>query len=114
MFHNKACLFLAFLCLLKGATISTSIKQNFSLTKAADIKTFGAAGFEFFAIGARSFICSANFWDGVDPLMRAQSQIFEIFSHERMLSFQILDEFTTMGAHGCDYFSVEDNHFGNK
>ena len=100
--------------LLETTSRSLSINPLYSITKAGDIKTFGAAGFEFFTIGEKSFICSANFWDGIDRDMKANSQIFEVFSYEGELNFQPLDEFTTMGAHGCDYFSMKNQHYGKK
>ena len=78
---------------------------SFSLTKIGHVPTNGAAGFEQFAIRNKSYLISANFWDGVDRSMGAYSTMYSIERFEdSKIHFQQIQQMRSRGAHGADHF----------
>ena len=93
------------------------------------IKTLGAAGFESFKINGQTYLAVANFWDGKSKDMEAKSIIYHVtpFNNNNnnnnngddddgtvstyMLNFKIIQEISTKGAHGVEYFTRHNNHF---
>ena len=73
--------------------------------------TYGAAGAEYFSIDNVSYMAVANFWDGVDPTMGAFSRVYEvIFDAADTISFRLVQQFLSHGAHGVDFFSINLHH----
>ena len=78
---------------------------------ATSLEGFGCAGFEFFEFGSAAYIASANFWDGHNEFMAANSSLFQVRVRSDIngkvdLNFHLTQEFLTHGAHGVDHFRL--------
>jgi hypothetical protein len=60
---------LAFALLVLAIPNQASTPPRLEIAPAGSVRTFGAAGFEHFRMDGRSYLSSANFWDGKDRLM---------------------------------------------
>lgn len=78
-----------------------------SLQHVGSIRTEGGAGFESIEMDGKHYIASANFWNGVDRKMGAESSLHSIELGENgHLQFPIMQRFISQGGHGADHFRV--------
>ena len=85
---------------------AASLALSAHLVPAGIVQTRGAAGFSAFSVQNLTFLASANFWDGVDNNMSANSTVHKVEYSENGLNFALVQNMYSRGAHGLDYFEV--------
>ena len=86
-----------------------SLTHSLTLTQVGSITTQGGAGFEHIILDKKHYIASANFWNGIDTKMSAQSSLHaveQLSSSNGLLSFPSVQSFMSYGGHGVDHFRV--------
>lgn len=87
--------------LLVGGSKSNAEIQPIVLELVHVLDTQGSAGLEVFEVEGVKYLASANFWDAVDPQMRAYSHIFKV-GPDPSLNMEKMQTLETFGAHGVD------------
>lgn len=97
-------------------SISTHSLLTTRLQHVLTLPTLGSAGFTYFTQDLKSFLVSANFWDGKDTSMGAYSTLFQLQFHRKQsqtndmvvhdVSFEMKQRFYGRGAHGVEVVDI--------
>jgi hypothetical protein len=94
------------LSVISYTTVLASSAPLHELQEIGRLPTEGCNGLEFFTINQVDYLVAANFWDGKSAEMSANSALFRLslVNNSRNIQTEIIQQFSTKGAHGADYF----------
>lgn len=94
------------LSVISYTTLLASSAPLDELQEIGRLPTEGCNGLEFFTINQVDYLVAANFWDGKSAEMSANSALFRLslVNNSRNIQTEIIQQFSTKGAHGADYF----------